>query len=401
MSATGSGKTLVFASAFIHKTETGRGIQVLILTPTRELADQVAKAVRLFSSHKRLAVAKVIGGVGFNPQVQALKEAEVVVATPGRLLDHLSQGTIRLSAVKVLVIDEADRMFDMGFIRDVEKIMAQCPRDRQTMLFSATINEEVRRLSERHMRNPVNVAAESFVDPSKLKQVFYVVDDHMKFSLLVHLIQQEHSGLVMVFCNTRRNVDRVQRNLVLNGVKSQPIHGGHTQSRRSRTIADFHSSAVRVMVCTDVAARGLDIKGVEHIYNYDTPRDPNDYIHRIGRTARAGEAGRAISIVGDADQNNFRQVLRAYDFDIVEERAPDVPEISFQRLKGSGVPQGRGSGRRGSGPRRGGGSRRFQESGSGRRRDERRGSPRSWGGQRSRRRSRNTDRSDGASYPRY
>ncbi|MCD4740455.1 DEAD/DEAH box helicase [archaeon] len=403
MSATGSGKTLAFASAFVHKTNAGLGIQVLILTPTRELADQVAKAVRLFSSHKRLVVAEIIGGVGFKRQVKALKRAEVVVATPGRLLDHLSQGTIRLSSVKVLVIDEADRMLDMGFIRDVEKITARCPRDRQTLLFSATMNNEVRRLSKQHMRNPVNVAAKSFVDPSKLKQVFYVVPDPMKFSLLVHLIKQEHSGgLVMVFCNTRRNVDRVQRNLMLNGVESQAIHGGHTQSRRSRTISAFHSSTVQVMVCTDVAARGLDIKGVEHIYNYDIPRDPKDYIHRIGRTARAGEAGRAINIVGNADQNNFRYVLRAYKFDIAEEQMPNIPEISFQRIKGRIAPQGRGPGKRSYGQRKDGRSR-SPGSGSGQRKDGHskppgsgsgRRSDKKRGGKRSRRRSSNTGRSN-------
>jgi ATP-dependent RNA helicase DeaD len=381
MSATGSGKTLAFASGFIQTAERGRGIQALIITPTRELADQVAKAIRSFSSHKQLNVVEVIGGVAFGPQAQRVRGADIIVATPGRLIDHISQRTVDLSKVKVFVIDEADRMFDMGFIRDVERIFYGLPQDRQTLLFSATITDDVMRLSKRHMREPISVVATSFVDPSKLKQVFYFVEDDLKFSLLVHLIKTEQSGLVMVFCNTRRNVDRVYRNLELNGIESQAIHGGFNQSKRSRVMDDFHSSRVRVLVCTDVAARGLDIKGVKHIYNYDIPAVPNHYIHRIGRTARAGEEGKAISIVSREDSDNFRHVLRTDDFTIEELKVPSIRAIPMQRGRRQNTPQGQGfrpqGGRRGGGrPRQGGGGRPQQGGGRSRPRSTERRAPR-------------------------
>ncbi|MFH1210531.1 MAG: DEAD/DEAH box helicase, partial [archaeon] len=327
-SATGSGKTLVFGSGIIRDCERGKGIQALILTPTRELAEQVSKALKKFSKYKPLGISAVYGGVSLNPQIHELRTADVVVATPGRLLDHMERRTINLTRVKILVLDEADRMFDMGFLPDVERIIRVCPLNRQTLLFSATITEEVYHIAKKYMKNPVKVSAEAYVDPKKMTQFYYDVQDNLKFSLLVHLLKHERAGLVMVFCNTKRNTDFVAKNLRLSGVDALAIHGGFSQSKRTSTMKQFNDSKkTYVLVCTDVAARGLDIKGVSHVYNYDIPKDGKDYIHRIGRTARAGEEGKAISILSERDHDNFSRVLRDSDVKIVKEQTPYVERV--------------------------------------------------------------------------
>jgi len=335
-SATGSGKTLAFGSGIIQNTENGRGIQALVLTPTRELAQQVSKALRMFSKYTSLEVACIYGGVGINPQIESLKRADVVVGTPGRILDHVQRNTIYLNNVKTLVLDEADRMLDMGFVVDVEKIIMQCPHERQTLLFSATITYDVARLARKYMKDPVRVSAEVYVDHKKLAQVYYDVQDNMKFSLLVHLLKHEEAGLVMVFCNTRRNTDFVANNLKANDVNALAIHGGFSQDKRNRTMKDFHSKSVYILVCTDVAARGLDIKGVSHIYNYDIPHDSKDHIHRIGRTARAGKKGKVINILAQRDWDNFRRVIRDNELDITKEQ---MPYIDRARISWKGKPR--------------------------------------------------------------
>lgn len=327
-SATGSGKTLVFGADIIHNCEKGKGIQALILTPTRELAEQVSKALKKFSKYKPLSIIPVYGGVSINLQIHELRSADVVVATPGRLLDHLDRRTINLTRVKILVLDEADRMFDMGFLPDVEDIIKVCPHNRQTLLFSATIFEEVYHIANKYMKNPVKISAEAYVDPRKLTQFYYDVQDNMKFSLLVHLLKHERAGLVMVFCNTKRNTDFVVKNLRLSGIDALAIHGGFSQSKRTSTMKQFNDSKkTYVLVCTDVAARGLDIKGVSHVYNYDIPKDGRDYIHRVGRTARAGVEGKAISILSQRDHDNFSRVLRDIDVKITKEQAPYIERV--------------------------------------------------------------------------
>ncbi|MCK5022573.1 MAG: DEAD/DEAH box helicase [Candidatus Aenigmarchaeota archaeon] len=333
-SATGSGKTLVFGSSIIQNSERGKGIQALILTPTRELAEQVSKALLKFSKYKPLKVTAIYGGVSINPQMEKLKIADVVVGTPGRMLDHIGRKTIDLRNVKTLVLDEADTMLDMGFIDDVEKIIRACPRDRQTMLFSATITSEVSRLAQEYMKNPKEVSVDSYVDPKKLRQVYYDVPGNMKLSLLVHLLKHEEGGLVMVFCNTRQYVDFVAKNLKRSGIEATAIHGGLSQDKRNRVMSKFHSKDVYVLVCTDVAARGLDIQNVSHVYNFDIPSESKQYIHRIGRTARAGEKGKAISILGERDYENFRRVLRDSELNVDREEMPYVEKIHTVRPEG-------------------------------------------------------------------
>lgn len=335
-SATGSGKTLAFATGILQGSKKGEGIQALILTPTRELAVQVASAIRKFSKYKKLNIIAVYGGVGINPQIDNLRTANVVIGTPGRILDHIGRNTIKLDKVKTLVIDEADQMFDMGFKPDVERIITYCPGERQTLLFSATISNDVIRLARKHMNEPQNVSAGEYIDPSKLDQVYYRVSDDRKFSLLVHLLKHETSNLGMVFCNTKRNTDKVAKNLKTNGIDAMAIHGGLTQNKRNNVMKLFHSGRGSVLVCTDVAARGLDIHGVSHVYNYDIPKESKQYIHRIGRTARAGADGKAINILSGNDHSNFLNVLKFNDVKITEEKMPVIEMVEIRKHERSG-----------------------------------------------------------------
>ncbi|MFH1424831.1 MAG: DEAD/DEAH box helicase [archaeon] len=346
--ATGSGKTLAFGSGIIQNSERGKGIQALILTPTRELAEQIKGALNGFSKYKSLRITAVYGGVGIMGQINSLRSADVVVGTPGRLLDHMQRKTIDLRCVSILVLDEADRMLDMGFLPDVERIINSCPKKRQTLLFSATVSTGISKLAQKYMNAPIDIAAESQVDPRMLKQVYYDVRDSLKFSLLVHLLKHENSsGLVMVFCNTRRYVDQIADNLKANGISAIAIHGGQNQSKRNKTMQQFHAQNIKVLVCTDVAARGLDIKGVSHIYNYDIPKESKQYIHRIGRTARAGKEGKAINILSSRDYENFGFVKRDTAADIKREEVPYVEQAVMKRTenKRSNYKQGGGRGR--------------------------------------------------------
>lgn len=327
-SATGSGKTLAFGCGIVEHVMPGKGLQALILTPTRELAEQVKDSLRQLSDRKRLKIISVYGGVSINPQIDDLRQAEVVVATPGRLLDHLQRGTIKTSQIKLLVLDEVDRMFDMGFIEDVEKIIGVCPSKRQTLLFSATISSRARELANRYLKRPAEVSVKKYVDPSKLKQLYYNVPTSLRVSLLIHLLQTEKSELAMVFCNTRRTTDFVVKNLKANGVKAIAIHGGLAQNKRTKTLELFNQARVGVLVCTDVAARGLHVDNVSHIYNYDLPNDPNDYVHRIGRTARAGEEGKVVNLLCDKDHDSFSRILHDYSsFSIQEAQRPYLKRI--------------------------------------------------------------------------
>jgi len=327
--ATGSGKTLAFAAGIIKNVEKGKGVQALVLTPTRELAEQVSIVLQKFSRYNPLRITAIYGGVSINPQIDKLRTTDVVVGTPGRILDHIERRTLNLERVKILVLDEADRMLDMGFKKDVEKIIWKCPKDRQTLLFSATISYDLVELARRYMKNPIKVSAEAYVDPSKLTQIYYDVEDNKKFSLLVHFLKNEKSGLIMVFCNTKRATDFVAKNLRSAGIEAMALHGGHSQQKRSDTMYKFRENRIAVLVCTDVAARGLDIKGVSHIYNYDIPKTSDDYIHRIGRTARAGKEGKVINILTRRDYDNFRSVLRNPDLNIEGASVPVIDYIAI------------------------------------------------------------------------
>lgn len=341
-SATGSGKTLAFGCGITAQVVHGQGLQAVILTPTRELAEQVKESLLQLSKYKYLKIIAVYGGVAIEPQIKELSRADVVVATPGRFLDHLRRKTVNVSKVKLLVLDEADRMFDMGFIDDVEQIIRACPSKRQTLFFSATLPSRVKGLARKYMIEPKDVSAVKLVDPSKLLQVYYDLPKNQKLSLLVYLLKQESSGLVMIFCNTRRNTDFVNKNLRANGIDAIAIHGGLSQNKRTNTIGLFNNAKVSVLVCTDVAARGLHIDNVSHVYNYDLPKNPKDYVHRIGRTARAGENGKAINLLCDADYENFSRILSEYrEFKIEKIAVPHLSPVKIVMLNNSMHFQGR------------------------------------------------------------
>lgn len=354
-SATGSGKTLAFASPIIENLIPNDDVQALVLTPTRELAEQVATSIRNFGKNKNLNVAAVYGGVNIDPQIRGIAKADILVGTPGRIIDHLDRGTLRLDGIKFLVLDEVDRMFDMGFSKDVELIINKCPKKRQTMMFSATIFDGINYLSKKYTKDPAEISLQSYVDYSKLKQIYYDVPDNKKFSLLVGLLKKENAELVMVFCNTRRNVDFITGNLIESGIRAKAIHGGIEQLKRMKVLDEFHDKKLGVLVCTDVAARGLDIKGVSHVYNYDTPPDPKDYVHRIGRTARAGGQGKAVTILSSKDYENFRALMQAKDIKIEPEELPPIDFVNIKINPGRTHNQFRGSNRRdfGRGQRRG------------------------------------------------
>ncbi|MCX6818269.1 MAG: DEAD/DEAH box helicase [Candidatus Aenigmarchaeota archaeon] len=357
-SETGSGKTLAFAIPIIEKVEHGKGVQALVVTPTRELANQIMKEFVKLTDYRMAEVASVYGGVPIESQIQALKTASIVVGTPGRLLDHLERRTINLSHVKYLVLDEADRMLDMGFIDDVERIIRHTSRQRQTMLFSATMPGPVFRISQRYMEKPVSIETERHVKPELLHQIYYDVQENEKFSLFVHLLQHEKPKLALVFCGRRHTADAVAKNLQIQGIDAKVIHGGLEQNKRERIIGETHAGQVQVLIATDVASRGLDIKGITHVFNYDVPEKRDDYIHRVGRTARAGKSGLAITILSDGDYDNFRRILRENpEMNIVAGERPDFRRIPFnphagrERREGH---QGQRYGQRSSGYGRGG-----------------------------------------------
>ncbi|MBI2549917.1 DEAD/DEAH box helicase [Candidatus Woesearchaeota archaeon] len=332
-SSTGSGKTAAFGLPILEKIRPGVGLQVLILTPTRELCVQVTEALNEFGRYIHARAASVYGGVGIDPQIRAIRTADIVVGTPGRILDHLERRTIAFNNVKFLVLDEADRMFDMGFIDDVERIISRVPKERQTMLFSATFSSGIQDIVRRHMRSPVNVKGEIYVDKKLLKQVYYDIKVYEKFSLLVHLLKKSTSGLALIFCATRREVDVVAKNLKMQGVNAMAIHGGLTQNRRLYALDSLKKGHINVLVATDVAARGLDIKDISHVYNYDVPKSSEEYVHRIGRTARAGVGGDAVTLLSDRDYENFSSVLRDRTLEIRKAEPPHFEKVQFVRVQ--------------------------------------------------------------------
>ncbi len=327
-SKTGSGKTAAFGVPIVEMIEPKKGLQVLIMAPIRELALQIAEELEKFGKYMGISVTTVFGGVGLGPQITAMAKAEIVVATPGRLLDHLQRGNIDLSHIKQVVLDEADKMVDMGFIEDVDRIIQAMPEKKQVLLFGATISDEVNRLKKKHMHDPEVVKSESQVKSEFLEQHYYNIEAHEKFSLLVHLLKNEPTSLSIIFCAKRSTVEMVSHNLRRQGIKSEMIHGKLSQNRRLSVMADFKNGKPNVLVASAVAARGIDIRDVTHVFNYDLSQDPQEYIHRVGRTARAGETGKAITLLSPQDYDTFNSILRFYDV-----RVEAMPRINFPKLQ--------------------------------------------------------------------
>lgn len=332
-SETGSGKTAAFGIPLIEKTVKGGGVQALVLAPTRELAKQIAGDLEDLSKMKGLTIETVYGGVSINPQIQGLKRADIVVGTPGRMLDHMSRRTFDASNLKVFVLDEADKMISMGFIDDIKMIERQIPSDRQTLLFSATMPDSLIGIAKNFTNDPKRIKTAHKVRDDILKQFYYDVDRMEKFSLLAHLVNEENPDLFIVFCNMRYEANDVARNLKLNGINAEYLHGGLTQASRERTIERFHKGKIRCLVATNVAARGLDIKNVTHVFNYSIPKDAEDYANRIGRTARAGKSGKAISLLSRDDHASFGRILNTFSYEIEKMDKPDFKKLAFKKAQ--------------------------------------------------------------------
>ena len=343
---TGTGKTAGFTLPLLQLLQNSpsgtRGIRVLILTPTRELAAQVGESVRVYGRHLPFRVAEIYGGVSINPQIAKLRKGvDVVVATPGRLLDHVQQRTIDLSGIEILVLDEADRMLDMGFIRDIRKIFQVMPKQRQNLLFSATFSNEIRRLAADLLNAPTEIQVARRNAPVEgVKQLVHPVDRGRKRELLSHRIGAENWQQVLVFTRTKHGANRLATQLSADGLVSAAIHGNKSQGARTRALKDFKSGAVRVLVATDLAARGLDIDRLPHVVNYELPNVPEDYVHRIGRTARAGQEGHAVSLVCVDEQGLLRGIERLLKFEIEKQILPGYEPDP--RIKAEPIENGRG-----------------------------------------------------------
>ncbi|MBD9390738.1 DEAD/DEAH box helicase [Acidovorax sp. ACV01] len=338
---TGTGKTAAFTLPLLHRLSQsaapknkfgGKGIRALVLTPTRELAAQVEESVREYGKYLDINSTVVFGGVGMNPQIDRIKRGvDILVATPGRLLDLQQQGFLDLSTVQVLVLDEADRMLDMGFIHDVKKVLALVPREKQSLLFSATFSDEIRDLANTLLKNPQSIqVTPSNTTVQRITQVIHPVGRGKKKQVLLHIIQQHNWSQVLVFTRTKFGANNVAEFLTKNGVNAMALHGNKSQSARTQALAGFKSGDIRALVATDIAARGIDIDELPHVVNYEIPNVSEDYVHRIGRTGRAGNSGEAVSLVC-MDEEGFMMDIERFTkqqipVQVIEGFGPDAGE---------------------------------------------------------------------------
>lgn len=356
---TGTGKTAGFTLPILHRLsdKTVKGpsagrppIRALILTPTRELAAQVEESVQEYGKYLKLNSMTIFGGVSINPQIQKLRSrVDILVATPGRLLDHVSQRTVDLSKVEILVLDEADRMLDMGFIRDIKKILALLPKQRQNLLFSATFSDEIKLLADGLLTNPALIeVARRNATAELISQKVYPVDRDKKRQLLSHLIKEKNWFQVLVFCRTKHGANRLAEQLEKDGIASLAIHGNKSQGARTRALSEFKEGTLQVLVATDIAARGIDIIELPHVVNYELPNVPEDYVHRIGRTGRAGSEGEAVSLVCVDEKKLLADIERLIKREIPKEIVPGFepdPTIKAEPILQNGG--GRGGPRNG------------------------------------------------------
>ena len=317
---TGTGKTAAFALPILHRLTSagnpprgrGRRIRVLVLSPTRELAAQIGESFEVYGSNTALRQTVVFGGVGQNPQTRAIKHGvDILVATPGRLIDLMNQGYIDLGSVETFVLDEADRMLDMGFLPDVRHIISKLPERRQTLLFSATIPDAIERFAATILRDPVRLRIAPVQATTELiEHSVFFVPQKQKTQLLANLLKTRAVTRALVFTRTKHGADRVARQLNQSGIRADAIHGNKSQAARQRSLADFKSDKTHVLVATDVASRGIDVEGISHVMNYDLPHEPETYIHRIGRTGRAGATGIAFSLCDNDERKHLKAIER-------------------------------------------------------------------------------------------
>jgi ATP-dependent RNA helicase RhlE len=337
---TGTGKTAAFVLPILNKLLSGprNSTRALIVTPTRELAEQIHEAIRDLATGTNLRSATIYGGVSAAPQVKALRAGtEILVACPGRLLDHLSQGNARLQAVEILVLDEADRMLDMGFLPDVKRILTHVPHKRQTMLFSATFPPEIEQLAARTLREPRRIAIGLSAPAHTVTHALYPVEKHLKTALLLELLKKTETDSVLVFTRTRHRAEKLARQVHKAGFRATSLHSDRSQGQRQSALTGFKSGHYQVMVATDIAARGLDVEHISHVINYDMPATADDYIHRIGRTGRAQRTGDAFTLVTPDDREMIRALekimgkplprltLEGFDYDVPAPVLPPQP----------------------------------------------------------------------------
>ena len=353
---TGTGKTAGFTLPLLEllsttkPTKQKQRVRALILTPTRELAAQVGESVEVYGKYLSFKSAIIFGGVSINPQLTQLRQGvDIVIATPGRLLDHVSQKSIDLKDVEFLILDEADRMLDMGFINDIKKILAILPKQKQTLLFSATYSDEIKKLSDKLLNAPILIeVARPNRASASVKQAVYPVDRERKRELLTHLINEGKWKQVLVFTRTKHGANRLTGQLEKDGITAVAIHGNKSQNARTKALADFKAGEVRVLVATDIAARGIDIDQLPHVINYELPNVPEDYVHRIGRTGRAGSEGEAISLVCIDEHEYLANIEKLIKNDIQKVWLKDFkPDPS---IKAEPINQGGNRGPRGQRP---------------------------------------------------
>lgn len=326
---TGTGKTAAFGVPLIERLSPNEpGIQALVVAPTRELAVQVAEELNKIGQFKEIRTLPVYGGQDIGRQIRALqKRPQIIAGTPGRLLDHMRRRTIRLDQIKVVVLDEADEMLNMGFIDDIRAILQETPPERQTLLFSATMPAPIQQLAQRFMKDPQVIAVRSReVTVPNTEQYHMVVEERQKFDVLCRLLDTQSPDLAIVFGRTKRRVDELHEALNKRGYSAEGIHGDMTQARRDAAMRQFKDGVIDVLVATDVAARGLDISGVTHVYNFDIPQDPESYVHRIGRTGRAGKTGSAITFVTPREINHLRVIEHGTKRKITRQEVPTMRE---------------------------------------------------------------------------
>jgi ATP-dependent RNA helicase RhlE len=353
---TGTGKTAGFTLPLLHRLQqkeagklaNGRKpVRALILTPTRELAAQIYENVRGYSKHLKLRSQVVFGGVSINPQMMNLRAGvDILVATPGRLLDLIKQNAVAINTVEIFVLDEADRMLDMGFIHDIKKVMALLPKQRQNLLFSATFSDEIKKLADKLLNSPelIEVARRNTAS-ERVEQSVYPVDRNRKRDLLVHLIKEGDWQQVLVFTRTKHGANKLTEQLNTDGIKAAAIHGNKSQGARTKALADFKSGAIRALIATDVAARGIDIDKLPHVVNFELPNVPEDYVHRIGRTGRAEAEGEAVSLVCVDEQEFLRDIEKLIKKDIPKIVIPGFepdPNAKAQPVQLGNKPSGGG-----------------------------------------------------------
>lgn len=327
---TGTGKTAAFGIPIIEQvSQNNQGVQAIVLTPTRELAIQVAEELNRLGHHAGVHTLPIYGGQEISRQIRALtKKPHIIVATPGRLMDHMRRRTIRLQGVKFVILDEADEMLNMGFLEDIETILQETPTERQTLLFSATMPKPIQLLAKRFMKSPMLISIETKELTVPLIEQYYLeLQDRQKFDVLCRLLDIHSPDLAIVFSRTKRRVDELSEALKQRGYSAEGIHGDLTQSKRDSVLRQFRAGTIEILIATDVAARGLDISGVTHIYNFDIPQDSEGYVHRIGRTGRAGQTGLALTFVLPREIEHLRMIERATKRKIMRMPVPTITEV--------------------------------------------------------------------------